>query len=105
MFGADRCRCPRCERLVERRSGSFLGKLLFAASWVLVLPWAATLAVTGAGVFLFAPFFVALSLSLVAVFRGVAFSDPVCSACGAALDHAPISREKEAPESIGLAPC
>ena len=102
MFGHDRCRCPRCERVVERRSGSLLGKVLFAASWVMVLPWAATLAVTGAGVFLVAPFFIALSLSLVAVFRDVVFPEPLCSECGCALDHAPITHEEELPASLAL---
>ena len=102
MSGPDRCRCPRCERVVRRRRGTLLGKLLFAASFLMVLPWAATLAVTGAGVFMFAPFFVALSLSLVALFRDVVFPEALCSACGAALDHAPAATEREAPGVLAL---
>lgn len=85
----DRCRCLRCQRVVVRRGGSFLAKAVFFGSWIFVLPWAATLALTGGGVFVFAPIVVALGCSIIAAFRDAAFPEPICDACGAALDHAP----------------
>lgn len=89
MGGPDLCRCLRCHRVVERRGGPLWARALFVGAWVFVLPWAATLAVTGAGVFVFAPIVAALGCSIIAAFRDAAFPEPDCGACGAALDHAP----------------
>ncbi|MFO0550790.1 MAG: hypothetical protein U0271_20520 [Polyangiaceae bacterium] len=94
-----RCVCERCKRVVERPTGSWFYKAVYAGSWLLLAPYIAMCAVTGLGIFAFVPMAVALGLSLSAVLGPRAFPRALCPECGASLPE----KQRASREASGVA--
>ena len=91
----SQCRCERCRRVVEKRGGSARAKFVFFAAWLTLVPWVAFLSFSGGAAFVIAPIVMLLGCSILGAFRADAFPDPLCEACGATLEHAPIVTGEE----------
>ena len=91
----SQCRCERCRRVVTKRGGSTRAKLVFFTAWLTLIPWVAFLSFSGGAAFVIAPIVMLLGCSILGAFRGDAFPEPLCDACGATLVHAPTVSDQE----------
>ncbi|MFO0549109.1 MAG: hypothetical protein U0271_12030 [Polyangiaceae bacterium] len=84
---ADRA-CARCGH-VDSKAGidwRLVGwRALYAASWVLALPYIVMSGIGALGIFLFAPLAMLLGLSLSALFAPKVFPKKLCKKCGRSL--------------------
>lgn len=83
------CKCLRCRKVVEKRSGSMASKAVFYGSWLTIIPYAGMCAVAGGGVFVMAPLTIVLGCAIIGAFAPKAFPKPHCPECRASLEDAP----------------
>lgn len=82
------CTCARCARKVERPRGPIGFRALYAAAWLLLLPYLVMSACSGLGIFMFAPLTMVLGLGIGALLGPYAFPRELCPNCGASLAYA-----------------
>jgi hypothetical protein len=88
MLGQKLCRCPRCARVVEKKTISGRGLALYVSAWAVTAPFMILAGFLGPGSVVLGPLAGIVGLAAIGPAHHEAFPAPVCSECGASLDTA-----------------
>jgi hypothetical protein len=91
----------RCSRVVEKKTVSVARKVVMVALFALTLPYAWLLFVAGPGVVGVLPIVIAMGFGITSGLEGWVNPIPLCSHCGASLEHAPVVERSARAAVIG----